>query len=1026
MLNYTKVITTTVLAHYHNADDAQVYNTGRYGLIDSITGQFTQQRKSFTHMNLPNVKKIFTESTIGPTLIKVIYDINYLSDYYNKCFIYFMNNEWPTSTRTKRESDGENMQVATLAAKLLEYLAKAGLANDSLMYFDTFYSLDRHQTTQLYHIGKYLGIDDPLFKELFSQKQKKEIEHRTDTLNQNALIKKIAMNKFKTDDLASLTEGQMAIIQLELNRPLNKADPLFSRMVASMDDLTDARLSRIIKEVYDKYSGQLSNDALLPSGDCPHVYLKAKITLENFNKPWLGNKLMDSLVEKYALPENSTGYFCKVCGGFLTGRDNATQLIFGEQVSEAPPDELQTMIWKEATFIVASNVRFKDMVPIKPFVSSLANGLRSIVGSEETRLFRSKTTQASTLKDSLNLYASIYIYASLAALMIANPGKLYFARDSPNKKPAIGGTKYVYVKGGAVHETSNLLKAEAEIVRNALLLLIISKEAIISRLKNINVVKGTFNEAYKWATNHVKPITLHEDSSDDANNDPCYIEPIFNYVLYARRREFFAKPTGPAPMKPEYIDYESIKTSGWHTDAYAFGSFLSTADFYIKHLYNYSVVPKHIQLVEYQEKYLAENRRQDEVVRIVLRRKFLLPTFGVRIRPAPVYKIDLAKHYCLNTGAEHKIGSYIYDLDGQTVELSKKDILDWLTNKTADYKKLRLADAKCGKCGLLIVSHAFDATMNKKLTDKFVQIDEINAFYQYYESRCVKGELHEYQDGKCTKCQFMPSFIASANEEYYNKYSADFNKVQLKQQALTIKSIAGLSDAKEILDTTGTPEYTYSLKNTAEISKLMSKPYNLLVNLGLTENIRYETITSGQANPSVEPYPYETRALKLRGYILWVIRQYNTLIRYETVSELSPELKSLKDLVKLDASLTFSDFIDTDNKYKYKISPENYTNFLLEYLNGMLLALDVKFAKYALDLILQKNKLLSRPTPFFYKADIISLEDATEDEGELSGHESDVSEEPDEPEEPDDEPAQNDLDAEGYDVEDANAIWDND
>ena len=79
--------------------------------------------------------------------------------------------------------------------------------------------------------------------------------------------------------------------------------------------------------------------------------------------------------------------------------------------------------------------------------------------------------------------------------------------------------------------------------------------------------------------------------------------------------------------------------------------------------------------------------------------------------------------------------------------------------------------------------------------------------------------------------------------------------------------------------------------------------------------------------------------------------------------------------------------------------------------------------------IIEQEKLMSKPAPIINKIDITTGENGSEDESGVSGddwagHNSDKSESEFE-EENAVETYDNDLDQEGFDVEDAGAIWEN-
>jgi hypothetical protein len=784
------------------------------------------------------------------------------------------------------------------------------------------------------------------------------------------------------------------------------------------------------------------------------------------------------MMKRFALPADKAGYFCKVCGEKLFDANNVGEILFlgmpgSIGMSMGEDDALQTMIWKEAMYIVSSNVRFTEPIPIKPLVSSLANGLKSVVAAEEAKLFRSKTNSSDTVRDTLNLYASIYIYAALCAIMINNPGKLTFAREKPadqaekekklesielkkvTNKPAnaanklvsrfvnktniekttnntvvesdvekatdvdadvesdvekdqnntfgyssdlemdsnadsnvnsnVGKTdipdvvpavataagernkrinknrhnrktsknnttkhtnkakKHLYVHGGKMVATDNTKKASANIIKNALVLLIISKESIISRSKNINIpiIRNMFSTAFKWASDHAKPIHFDRDVDRQLQQDPFYNDPFYIYLHHARLMSYFANG-GFAPgindvfnllgrhreqiiteLKENDIDIYSTmpEVKAWPNlatyitdpeykkffNVYTYQSFVSVYEFMKNKIYQNSFIPKHVQVIDHLEKfkYLLQEEKKVKAYHV---RQNLRPSYDFGIvmdvmrkynRFEPTY-LDLAQHFC-PSGENHKAGSYIYvDSKSKTFEITKKDILEWLdkkdTEKLAHFNTLDLVNERCALCKNTIRDGKSSDKSSKALSIMFKNIDDVLAFYQYYETRCPKGNLHDIIDNKCTKCGFLTDYSKKSELEYYNKYVALFRKIQLEQQQITIKSLDSLKEVSSDVDKptkTDKPnkvDYHFTLKKTSEWSRLYGIKYNVIVNIGLSEGVKHSDIENAKINPSKEAYSYRSRALKFKGYIYNILREYTLFLNHDNVVELPLQL----------------------------------------------------------------------------------------------------------------------------------------
>ena len=131
-------------------------------------------------------------------------------------------------------------------------------------------------------------------------------------------------------------------------------------------------------------------------------------------------------------------------------------------------------------------------------------------------------------------------------------------------------------------------------------------------------------------------------------------------------------------------------------------------------------------------------------------------------------------------------------------------------------------------------------------------------------------------------------------------------------------------------------------------------------------------------------------------------------------------------------------FIELDQLYIHALDNEKYTNFLQEYLANIIVQLfeinnnyknmGQALARYFTKNILDKEKILSKTEPIIYSVDITTLEEVSEDEigvsgDEWAGHATEKSESEFEQEIV--ETYENEINNEGYDVENADDIWEN-
>ncbi len=1205
--NYNKF----ALVHYDHISDVNLALSGRYGLVDLQTMNFTQQRYSFTHPGLPNIgedKIIFTSDEHVLRICIILLDyIDFIEQYYR---IHYPLLRYDLVEPSVFGTAPDNWQIINgrlynsnlvdkkqpmkvtpttkpemfvdFSPDLLKTLNAAQNSEfGSSFYYDILYMLDANKLTKLYNISNIAGDTDEFKKELaakvadiqtkISYQKQVNAGHKTQLL----IVKKksIAYDKFGITNLTDLSTAQLKIVELELTKLESKANEsgaknrsLFSKLKSAMLNQTSDELKSLLRDVEKTISSnELNQDNLLPGGVCPHTYHYAKKTFETFDRPVMSD-MRDFLIERFALPANENGYFCKICGELIVESDSTSVMKFSNErgvlMDESP---LQTMIWKEAMYIVSTNVRFITPMPIKPLVSSLASGLREAVAHEEAKLYRSKTTLGDSVKDVLNLYAAIYIYAALCALMMQNPGKLMFAREPPAEKAFVrhshtkaykssdtvadaeklddseyleplkpnvqnveaddaenadnesstenmADSEYLepldkstkgkstkgkstkenktaiaagpkrrrlrYIRGGKV--VTDVKLAEKFYLTTALKLIFLTKETIISRLPNMSadVIKQIFiKNAYAWAVKHAKPINVDSETNVQTSENPVYMDAFYRYVQYMK-----------SVASNKHIDINDIKTilgrdedkvladfkngiSIYSTvevpkqmkssklagfDEYAYLSFMSILEYYQEMLYTKSRVPQHVQVSEYLDKYAKLLDTQDRLTtymkKLALRPNIDIPILN-NIRDkynnfAP-NKLDLAKHFCPN-GDQHKTGTYMYTDGKKEMELSKKDIVGWITSndteKIAAFANMKIIDERCEKCKVLVRTAKSLQTSDFALQKMFNNLDDLIAFYQYYETRCPKGNLHDIVDNTCSKCKFHTDYPKSNDPNYYEKNKSVFQKVQREKQSMAIRSLEKIAEESQLVYNAPKPEeYKFSLRKTAEWSQISGVKYNLIINIGLYEKIKFVDIENAVANPSKTVEPSKSRAMRLRGHIHSILRDYTMLLNNENVVDMPLELKEILDAQKKidikglrDSMPDFNDFPDLDSRYSVILDLPTYTNFLQEYLAEIMTKLNSdsheKYTIMAKALILHftnsiiaKEKFISKPEPVFMKKDITTLEDNSEDEVGVSGDEwaGRQSEPEDDNAEDATETYENEISHEAFDVEDADAIWDN-
>lgn len=415
------------------------------------------------------------------------------------------------------------------------------------------WALDANHLLFAYNVAKIHGIDNLTFRrELATHvgnvQYKKQMalqkydsrRTRYTAIKQSYLARhKYAMlyselNKTKRNVIARALKQFNIHLLATVSERMKKLTKLFDELRRGMNEIEPQPLTNAIRAVEAAVSETDLTGSVLIEGNCPHVYAQAKITKKAFGQPDIARTIMKELVLPFALPHDMSGYFCHICGEKLSVANNEGELRFvSGNRSRHVDDPLQTMIWKETTYIISSNVRFPVTIPVRPLLKTIAISVRQALEEKNIEVHRSRTINIADAHDMMNLYAAIYIYAALSVIIVTNPGEIIFARSSPSgtKKKRGGsefGTPQLLTDSGRATILASLQQRktggkladnpgneERRILTVALNLLLISKENVIHRLASMSdeAVKHIFlRDAYMhWARKYAKPIKVAQN-----------------------------------------------------------------------------------------------------------------------------------------------------------------------------------------------------------------------------------------------------------------------------------------------------------------------------------------------------------------------------------------------------------------------------------------------------------------------------------------------------------------------------------
>lgn len=1182
-----------MLSHFDHIPTNILSNSGQYGLYDDQTYKFTHQRKDI--LSQPGTPQLFENADTTSNnnnqimfhdednalkLLKILMNhIAYENYYYstNLPTLYYDFSSHPFSPDFENMGDAkwfikrrdEDKQVLSFISEALP--GKLGQNHD----FDILFTLDKNKLTYAYYLGNAMGAANTLFKKAVNIRKlenkyyltaKKNLYSSYEKILELSQKRKIAYDKYNDSNLDNMDTKQLKVIELEYQKIKKRHEKkisvrgkqiqkLFRSLKASFNDIESDRIQKNVRNIEKELeTKELSSGQLLEGGECPHVYEYGKILLKNHGKPWLNTELKKHVVDKYSLPSDTSGFFCRICGEHLYDANNEgiARFIGGERVVfRYEEDPLQTLIWKEAMHIISTYVKFNNPIPLKPFVGSIASGLRSVIGEKEAKLIRSRTSTVDSIKDTLNLYSCIYVYATLSALMLTNPNKLIFGRDKPGDKPrqktfdrkhstnkplkeekkedklstskenspkevkkakkeSKGGAQTTSIFGESEYSSNykqerrkarlkrrlskikhrykggklstNIKLYERQLLTTSLNLILFTKDAIIKRLKsfNVDVVKQVFlKEAYVWAKKYSKPFEVKKQKEEKGYK--VFHDPVYKYIYYAQCLAFNNKLSSIKPKdmndvknilgrdnqqikEDNYSLYDTVKIpKQWNFgdtlyDRYTYRSFLSIYKYASQNLHRKTVVPMNPQINKYYEEFADIKKDEAALDRLEAERN-VQPLITIdwtndirsKYNDYSPDRINLTQHYCPN-GDQHITGKYVFSDNNKTIEADKDEINKWLSDndkqKLSQLNNMRLVNERCKLCNKLIRT----GEQEKKgvtLSSMFKKIDDVLAFYQYYTTRCPKGDLHDIKDNICVKCKLDTSKENNKADEYYNRFVGEFKKIEREKQKLSIDSLKQAQKALGVKhkDNFNAPEYKYSLYKIAEWSKLSDVKYNTLVNLGLFEKYKFEEIDNGRKNPSkdieqdVNNPDHKIRSMHIRNYIYKIIREYNSILHGSIdIHDIPLKLRDLLKTNKSDLQTIIkgmskikTNFNELDDEYKYTLSKSHYANFLLNVLCDLIIDMKKQkvLIKYFTNYIIDQEKIHSTAQSVFAKSktDITTMENASDIEGNVSGEDftgyytdnkSDTDPEANEG-------YSNQIAAfeDAYDVENASDIWDN-
>ena len=963
---------------------------------------------------------------------------------YNKLQQYSLAETYVSkSSITEKKSDIKSTLLVDNIDKI--YTNKLLIDNDTTTML---YDIKSGNLSEIYYLSKLFGYDHDKVVDAINKEKARQLSNKNKyihKLNENILktikFQKLSISRdlFNKNDLKELTKKELDVVNntYEKEKKFNnfisnkkfKYTKFLNNVLSSKTRGTKfnkedwIELKKLI--IYNKDNKDefiKSSESKLPIL-CPHNYdyFEHMLNTEGIrnNLVNVDNKLTSMLLKNYSDRSSiNNSHYCKICGEKIVTvfSEKVPTFIKGEKVETIDVvDDLNSKIWKEARNVIKSNIIFKSSTNINEMSSSISSAIQPFIEIEQEKLKMVKTNSFEDIQNTVYLYINIYVYAAIVRILSHNPDDIHF-------KSLYNKTSNKKVKGGNSMLKVNL-KTLQRLLITGLKLLTSTKESLIDKIPNISMtsIKPLFIKAFKQISKLYIKIssTITEVSPFNfIREDVSY-----SYLCYAKRKhdnKLLCTNTKKIigvdvqdvkdlkhvlekiviPEKWEYGKMKNISQNhkeflSLYND-YSYKSFRHFIEYARDQLY---LIPiqgskKHSDhVIQYKNILQLEDKINRE-----LYKRFQTPInkiFDSEVQIPSDKKTSLSTIYCKN-GDKHKFQTYVYKQDMIRLELSTKNMDDWMfdPDKNKEFMSMEIADYKCSLCSELL-SKMRNKNNDKELLDSLNKKNELYSFYNLYTFKCPTKGLHVFSNNKCTKCKVDREDLIKKDEKYYEKHKNEFRKyMETQKQDLKIEKTVDQTYINDYKD------WEINTSSIDKIIKLEKLSENVIKNIGFIEANDYKKIESGVldvTNTNKTKEHLQHKILQLHSYMMALLTEYEMLK--------NGKIRSIKlqDFQNKWENIDFSKFpnilVDYLEKYRSysnnRIDSEKFINFILHSIFTFLLTiynfihptykksdLSHSLVKYFIKRILNSEKDISDPGVVVFdetkEIDIVEEGDAVE------------------------------------------------
>lgn len=701
-----------------------------------------------------------------------------------------------------------------------------------------------------------------------------------------------------------------------------------------------------------------------------HTEIKAKLT-----------KYIDKSVVK-------DQYYCRICGEMISSLEAFGDIGGTRDPSSTMNEELKNFMWGEIA-ILSKYLKFGNLVNVPQLISNARDTCYPFIFEIEKQILKSKTNSAEEIKAKKRLYVTIYAFAYFVHLILSNKSRagendISFKNFHPkNPKSAIVDMirhsleSIVMSRNVVIREIPGMSQ---DIIKNTL---IEAYKSMQSAGTQVMVYSGEAEDLlttlildpvyrYYYTISTIDDI-IHGKKAPGAGKkmdavdhiDAIMGDPIAKLEKLGKDKDIYGNARVPKFDKWDLKSFDNLapltngkltldgKISGKliYDDAFPGYTARSFEMFAKKQKTRIYTEPLYVDVsasgkgdpnapMEVKFRPPHEKQREEFLELESIETKLLqYKTFG----SVQNYNFLQAKknRRWLDPNASL---SRIYDEDGNahawTIYITEKTLdgkLERKEYKNNDVAALvesgtrfdeKITDRKCSICGVLWST--VDKLSEAKIRDSLHARQMVSNFFRFYENRCPKAGLHDFDEkGVCTKCAMSNSFLTANTSpsalSYYREYKDIYEKerAEFASAEATVEISVAESSKKTRTDEQNNYEEEYA-KWTPNFNVVLDLANKLKINqrllsaLGAVEKQEYSDVQSGAYIPPEIDERNATRIFVVNTHVKNLITEYN-------------QVRFFHRLVKPPIDL--STLIDSSGINKHKIAelskklPEVFNNY---------------------------------------------------------------------------------------------------